>query len=110
MIEELENFDNNEDYIINKGKLPIILTAPHTMQQIKEDNSIKLSEPYTKAIVLYISNKLNCSSLIKLKDTGIDSNSDNIDDFKLILKDLIKEKILNYYLIYMVLLKIESLI
>lgn len=90
-IEELENVDNNENYIINKGKLPVVLTAPHTMQQIKEDGSIKLSEPYTKAIALYVSKNINCSSLIKLKDTGIDSNSDNIDEFKLVLKDLIND-------------------
>lgn len=88
-IEELENVDNNEDYVVYKGKLPVVLTAPHTMQQIKEDGSIKLSEPYTKAIALYVSKNINCNSLIKLKDTGIDSNSDNIDEFKLVLKDLI---------------------
>ncbi len=91
-IEELENIDNNKNYVINIGKLPVILTAPHTMQQIKEDGSIKLSEPYTKAIGLYVSKCINCSSLIKLKDTGIDSNSDNIDEFKLVLKDLIDDK------------------
>lgn len=91
-IEKLENVDNNEDYVVYKGKLPVVLTAPHTMQQIKEDGSIKLSEPYTKAIALYVSKNINCNSLIKLKDTGIDSNSDNIDEFKLVLKDLIDDK------------------
>ena len=91
-IEELENVDNIENYIINKGKIPVVLTASHTMQQIKEDGSIKLSEPYTKAIALYVSKNINCNSLIKLKDTGIDSNSDNIDEFKLVLKDLIDDK------------------
>lgn len=90
-IEMLEQFNNDKDYDLNKGNIPIILTAPHTMQQIKEDNTIKLSEPYTKAIALYVSKITNCSSLIKLKDTGIDSNSDNIDDFKLLLNDFIKE-------------------
>ena len=90
-IEELEKYSNNENYIINKGKIPVVLTAPHTMQQIKEDGSIKLSEPYTKAIALYVSKNINCNSLIKLKDTGIDSNSDNIDEFKLVLKDLIND-------------------
>lgn len=90
-IEVLEKYSNDGDYALSIGKLPIILTAPHTMQQIKEDNTIKLSEPYTKAIALYVSKKINCSSLIKLKDTGIDSNSDNIDEFKLALNDLIRE-------------------
>ena len=47
---ELLEFDNN--YVIKKGTIPILFTAPHTMKQIREDGSIKLCEPYTKAIAL----------------------------------------------------------
>ena len=52
------------------------------MKQIKEDGSIKLNEPYTKAIALYLNKYSNVSCMVKLKDTGIDSNKDIYDEFK----------------------------
>lgn len=91
LIEYLENKKENNTYLIKNGVLPIILTAPHTMIQEKEDGTIKLDEPYTKAIAQYVSEKTNCSHLIKVKDTHIDSNKENIDEFKLTLIKLIKE-------------------
>ena len=30
-IEKFEKYNNNGDYIINIGKIPVVLTAPHTM-------------------------------------------------------------------------------
>ena len=86
-INELENRKYNEDYIIKKGTIPILFTAPHTMKQIKEDNSIKYSETYTKAIALYLHENYNVNCMIKIKDTGMDSNRDNRDEFK---KELIR--------------------
>lgn len=86
-----ENNDTNKTYILEIGNIQVILTAVHTMNQIREDGSIKYSEPFTKAIVKYISKELNTSSFIKLIDTGIDSNSVVLDDFKEILLKTIKE-------------------
>lgn len=86
-----ENNDTNKTYILEIGNIPVILTAVHTMNQICEDGSIKCSEPFTKAIVKYISKELNTSSFIKLIDTGVDSNSVVLDDFKEILLKTIKE-------------------
>lgn len=82
---ELLEFDNN--YVIKKGTIPILFTAPHTMKQIKEDGSIKLCEPYTKAIALYLNKYFNVNCMVKNKDTGIDANRDNRDEFK---KELIR--------------------
>jgi len=90
-IEYIENKKENSTYIIKEGILPIILTAPHTMIQTKEDGTIKLDEPYTKAITKYIGDYTKCSYLIKVKDTYIDSNKDNIDEFKIKLTELIKK-------------------
>lgn len=56
-----------------------------------ENGITKLNEPYTKAIAQYVSEYTNCNHLIKVKDTHIDSNKDNIDEFKLKLADLIKK-------------------
>lgn len=81
-INELERIEFNEDYIIKKGILPILFTAPHTMQQIREDGSVKLSEPYTKAVALYLNKHFNVNCMIKINDTGLDANRDNRDEFK----------------------------
>ena len=91
IINELENKEFNEDYIILKGNIPIIFTAPHTMTQLKEDGSLKLNEPYTKAIALYLNKYFNVNCMIKLKDTGIDSNKEENDEFKEELIKFIKE-------------------
>ena len=90
-INELENLEFNYNYIIKKGTSPILFTAPHTMKQIKDDGSIKLSEPYTKAIALYLNKHLNVNCMIKIKDTGLDANRDNRDEFKIELLRFIKE-------------------
>ena len=77
---ELEE-QSNHPYIIKDGTIPILLTAPHTMRQQREDGTIKLSEPFTKAITMYVANNLNTSFLIKIKDTGVDANSNNKEYF-----------------------------
>ena len=82
----------NTPYIMKIGLFPVIITAPHTMKQIKKDGTIKLSEPFTKAIAQYVANNLNISFLIKIKDTGIDANSENKEDFKEMLLQIIKDQ------------------
>ncbi len=91
--DEMLNYESsnyNTPYIIKIGLLPVILTAPHTIKQLKENGTIKLPEPFTKAIAMYIANKLDTSFLIKTKDTGVDANSDNKEDFKETLLQIIK--------------------
>ena len=86
-IKELELLEFNSDYIIKKGSIPILFTAPHTMEQVKEDGSIKKKETFTKAIALYLNKHFDVSCMIKIKDTGEDANRDNRDEFK---KELIR--------------------
>lgn len=86
-INELESLKFEEDYIIRKGTLPILFTAPHTMEQIREDGSIKPCELFTKGIALYLNEHFDVSCMIKIKDTGLDANRDNRDEFK---KELIR--------------------
>lgn len=90
-INALEKIEFNEDYIIRKGTLPIIFTAPHTMMQKKDDKEFKLSEPYTKAIALYLNKHFNVNCMIKVNDTGLDANRDNRDKFKIELLRFIKD-------------------
>ena len=91
-INELEKLKIEKDFIIIKGNIPILFSAPHTMEQIREDGTHKYSEPYTKAISLYLNKHLNTYSIIKNNDTGIDSNRDNYDDYNVEMRRLIKEK------------------
>ena len=88
---DYEQKNNNLTYIAKKGNLPIILTAAHTMMQLKENNEYKNSEPYTKAIAMYVAERTNCFFLIKNRDTGIDPNSTENDIFKNMLLDTIKD-------------------
>lgn len=90
-IELLEDRKLDGDFTIIKGTVPVLLSAPHTMSQLKEDCSVKSSEPYTKALALYLSEKLDCSCFIKNIDTGIDSNSDNYEEYKTELIRYIKK-------------------
>lgn len=87
----LENIDNHDSIITKNGSLPIIITAPHTMEQQDAYGNIKHSEPFTKAIALYLSEKLNTYALVKIKDTGIDANKDIEEEFKNKLVDIINK-------------------
>ena len=90
-INELEKMIFDQDFIIKKGTLPILFTAPHTMKQINEDGSIKPNEPYTKAIALYLNKHFKVNCMIKVNDTGVDANRDNRDEFKTKLIRFIKD-------------------
>ena len=91
IINELENEKHQEDFIIKKGSIPILFTAPHTMEQHKKDGSIKVSEPYTKAIALYLNKYFDVNCMVKINDTGLDSNRDNHDEFKQKLIRFVKD-------------------
>ena len=90
-INELENLKDENDYLILKGSVPILFSAPHTMYQLHDDGTTKLKEPYTKAIALYLNKYCNIYSIIKNTDTGIDSNKDNYDKYNVEMRRLIKE-------------------
>ena len=90
-INNLENMIIEDDYIVLKGNIPILLSAPHTMLQTREDGTQKLNEPYTKAISLYLNKYSNVYSIVKNNDTGIDSNRDNYDKYNVELRRLIKD-------------------
>lgn len=87
----LENLELDNDFIIKKGNIPILFSAPHTMSQ-KKENYTKPREPYTKAISLYLNKKCNVYSIVKINDTGIDSNTDNYDRYNVELRRLIKQE------------------
>ncbi|MCR5223863.1 MAG: N-formylglutamate amidohydrolase [Bacilli bacterium] len=91
-INNLENMKIEDDFLILKGNIPILFSAPHTMYQVRDNGTIKLNEPYTKAIALYLNKYSNIYSIVKNNDTGIDSNRDNYDEYNVGMRRLIKEK------------------
>lgn len=90
-INKLENMNIESDFIILKGDVPILFSAPHTMLQKREDGTVKYNEPYTKAILLYLNKHFKTYAIIKNNDTGIDSNRDNYDKYNVEMRRLIKE-------------------
>ena len=86
-INRYEELQFNSDYVIKTGTISILFTAVHTMNQSKDDKTIKFMESYTKAIAFYLNKYANVSCMVKVKDTGYDSNRDNHDELK---KELIK--------------------
>lgn len=90
-IDRLENKDFSDDFTIIEGYMPVLLSAPHTMNQLRDDGTIKASEPYTKALALYLQRRLNCTCFVKNFDTGIDSNSDKTEEYKTELVKYVKK-------------------
>ena len=90
-INKLENMELSEDFTILKGNISILFSAPHTMEQVREDGSIKFRESYTKAIALYLNKYNNTYAIIKNKDIGTDSNRDNYDEYNVEMRRLIKD-------------------
>ena len=85
-----ESFYLNQDFIYKQGNKKVIITSVHSMIQHKE-NIIKKREPFTKGIAKYVSEETDCFHYIKLRETEIDSNSIEIDEFKLNLLNYIKD-------------------
>ena len=58
-----------------KGKLPIIISAPHCVQQTR-NNMIKNEEGETGAIAQIVSEKTNCYAIFKTYNNNDDANFD----------------------------------
>lgn len=91
MIEKLENEKLDGTYIFRLGSVPVMITAVHTMNQRRVDGTYKLREPFTKGIARYVAEMVDASCFIKIKDTKVDSNGFEFDDFKFRLVEHIKE-------------------
>lgn len=80
-----ENIKSNDNCLKRKGKVGVMIVAAHTMKQLKNDGTVKLNEPFTKAIAIYIANKLDANSLIKeeFKEQLVNSVIEN--DIKLVI-------------------------
>lgn len=83
--------DNTPELIhFEQGSIPILLSAPHTVNFLKEDGSFKMREGYTKAIVKYLAKKTGAFLMIKESSDGIDPNKPEMEDYKRRLLEIIK--------------------
>lgn len=83
---------NNTSELIHfeKGTVPILLSAPHTVNFLKKDGNFKMREGYTKAIVKYLAQKTGAFLMIKENSDGIDPNKLEMENYKHQLLEVIK--------------------
>ena len=87
---QLERENTPELIHFEKGSIPILLSAPHTVNFLKEDGNFKMREGYTKAIVKYLAQKTGAFILIKENSDGIDPNKPEMENYKRQLLEVIK--------------------
>lgn len=84
--------DNAPELIhFEQGSIPILLSAPHTVNFLKEDGNFKMREGYTKAIVKYLTQKTGAFLMIKENSDGIDPNKIEMEDYKRQLLEIIEK-------------------
>ena len=84
--------DNTSGLIhFEKGSIPILLSAPHTVNFLKADGSFKMREAYTKAIVKHLAQKTGAFLLIKENPDSIDPNKPEMEDYKRHLLQIIED-------------------
>ena len=84
--------DNIPELIhFEQGSIPILLSAPHTVNFLKEDGNFKMREGYTKAIVKYLAQKTGAFLMIKENSDGIDPNKIEMEDYKRQLLEIIEK-------------------
>lgn len=88
---QLERDNTSELIHFEQGSIPILLSAPHTVNFLKEDGNFKMREGYTKAIVKYLALKTGAFLMIKENSDGIDPNKPEIENYKHRLLEIIEQ-------------------
>lgn len=88
------NFDGagKTAFTIEKGKIPVIISAPHSVNQYREGN-LKYSDMYTGAMAKYFNEIMGCHIIYLSKNTKIDPNYDDkkVCKYKNTLSDYIEK-------------------
>ena len=88
---QLERDNTSELIHFERGTTPILLSAPHTVNFLKEDGNFKMREGYTKAIVKYLALKTSAFLMIKENSDGIDPNKPEMENYKHQLLEVINK-------------------
>lgn len=88
-----ENIIGEKDYILEEGNLKILLSAPHTVKQLR-NGKIKASESRTGIIIMLLRRILSCPIIYKIRNENNDANFDEESSYRDELIDFaIKRKI-----------------
>ena len=79
--------DNSNNFMIKSGKIPILISAPHAVRQIRK-GKIKGAETLTGPIVEILCAKTGSNGIIRTCNLGDDPNSEN-EGVSLAYKDAI---------------------
>lgn len=80
-----------ESFKYKKGEFPIILSAPHNVEQLR-NGKIKYAESDTGPLVLLLSDLTNCHAIYKTHNLNDDANYDEQSDYKNFLINYIKSE------------------
>ena len=87
----LEDFTPlNDDFILVKGELPILISASHSVSHFREGKE-KFGEYMAGVLATVLGEKLNCSVITKVKNDLTDPNYDNEHPYKDECVNFIKE-------------------
>lgn len=79
-----------EEIKVLMGKIPIILSAPHSVAQFREGRT-KYQETGTEEIVEILNNELNTYGIYKIKEGKNDPNWDEKCEYKDLVAKIVKE-------------------
>lgn len=82
------NVWTEEKYRILSGNTPVLLSAPHSVNQIRGDD-VRKAEKYTGSITRFLSNSTNSYAIFQLF-THADPNTDEIHNYKNAIINLIE--------------------
>lgn len=88
--------DSDEDFKVIKGNIPIMLSAPHSVNQ-ERNGKVKKADIYTGAIVKYLTEMTGCYGIYKIKTKG-DPNYYKNNQYKRMVKDIIKKDSIKYFI------------
>ena len=86
-----ENIIGEKDYILEEGNLKILLSAPHTVKQLR-NGKIKASESRTGIIIMLLRKILSCPIIYKIRNENNDANFDEESSYRDELIDFVTKR------------------
>lgn len=78
---ELEQFDSGEEFLLQQGHIPVLISTPHSVTHFRNDKE-KTGEFMTAAIAQKLHEVTGCSIITKIKNNLTDPNFDETHPFK----------------------------
>jgi hypothetical protein len=76
-----ENFNNTIGHEILEGSIPVLVSAPHSVPQLRE-GKYKQPEYRTGVLAQILHNQLDCYTIYKTKNNNDDANYDPVSSYK----------------------------